>query len=532
MSADSGAPGTFRISFLSSYYTGSGFLCPSVQACGGRPAGVTDSQDSATRVGGDIALSATLLPFLEANLGMHSHSSSDNFGTPTVMQVLGDTYLGLKGFMPRHADNIFSFGGLGELRFLNGSGSIGPHTTNITLAALGTIDLSNRSNVTQRIPLRFHANAGYLFDNSSSIATATELARQYPITRIERFGLDINRVDSVLLGIGGEYVSSLFQPFAEWTLNVASNRQGYTCHPLNISPGDVCMSSASGMKSTPSRLTLGTRLTPPFHGLNAILALDIGTSGTSTFVEERAPEIPWNLYLGIGYAIDTVIVPPAAVPQAAPQIVKVPPPPEHHIIGTVVDEDNARPIADATIHFSGRDVTGLVSRADGTFDSGNLEAGEYKLLITAEGYKDASCSATIAAEPAASPAPGSANEPKNNQVKCSLKPAPLLGIISGTSVDADSGSPIAGVHIRVRDEHDRSVELQSNDTGQFRIENVPAGQAHIALSATGFLPNVVDVEVRKKLELHASLMLHKLPKKPNVNVSPNELKLSAQIHLG
>ena len=88
----------FRLGFLSSYYSGSGFLCPNLQVCS-RPAGVTDTQDTLDRVGADLTLSATLLPFLEAYAGMHSHATSDNFGRPQLLQVLGDTNLGLKGFL-------------------------------------------------------------------------------------------------------------------------------------------------------------------------------------------------------------------------------------------------------------------------------------------------------------------------------------------------------------------------------------------------------------------------------------------------
>ena len=35
--------------------------------------------------------------------------------------------------------------------------------------------------------------------------------------------------------------------------------------------------------------------------------------------------------------------------------------------------------------------------------------------------------------------------------------------------------------------------------------------------------------IKKKVEQHASLVLHKLPKKPNVTVTPKELKLATQV---
>ena len=461
VSADSGAPGTFRISFLSSYYSGSGFLCPTAARCGVQ-SGVNGNQDSASRSGADLAISATLLPFLEASAGLHSHASSDNFGSPSVIQVLNDSFVGLKGFMPRTADRVFSAGGLGELRFLNSAGNIEIHTADLALAALGTVDLTNRSDLKQRIPLRFHTNIGYLFDNSSTIATNIERTRPQPIiTRIERFRFEINRVDSLFMGIGGEYISQVFQPFVEWTIDVASNRQGFKCITKDLAPGDVCLVRASGLSGTPSRLTVGTRLTPPLYGLSATLAFDIGTSGTSTFTEERVPELPWNLYLGLGYAIDTVAAPPPVVQAPAPRIIRVAPPIEYRIQGTVLDEDTSQPVARAMIQFEGHDYTGLVSRANGTFDSGNVSPGEYKLLVTADGYKDGTCTATVKADTADAKTSHDEGEASNTAVKCSLKPAPALGLLYGTLVDADSSAPVPHAAIKVRDERDRSLELKA-----------------------------------------------------------------------
>jgi len=539
VSADSGAPGTFRISLLSSYFTGTGFLCPTAAACGK----VTGTQDDASRTAADLSISATLLPFLEASAGTHSHAFSDNFGTPSVIQVLGDSYVGLKGFMPRKADRVFSAGGLGQLRFLNSAGSIGIHTANVTLAALGTVDLSNRTDPARRVPLRFHSNIGYLFDNSSKIAENVEARRHHPITRIEREGFGINRIDSFFMGVGGEYVGKILQPFAEWTLDIASNRQGYKCVTRNLSPGDMCLVRTSGLSGTPSRLTLGTRVTPQFHGLNATLAFDIATSGASTFTEERMPELPWNFYIGLGYAIDTVETPRAAVQAPPPRVVQIAPPLKHHILGIVVDEESSTPIMHAIIQFEGQDFTGLVSRANGTFDSGNVKPGEYKLMLTADGYKDGTCTVRVEAEAVEAKAEAAeakaetteakaaptTGETRNTEVKCSLKAAPALGTLFGSLTDADTNAPVPRASLKVRDDRERTLELQSNDTGEFRVENVPAGQVRMTIAAAGYLPAAVDIEIKKKVEQHASLVLHKLPKKPNVTVTTKEIKLATQI---
>jgi len=582
ISADSGAPGTFRLSLLSNYYSGSGFLCPSVGQCPARP-GITGTQDTLDRVGADLTLSATLLPFLEAYAGMHSHATSDTFGSPQLLQVLGDTNFGVKGFIPRQDDSIFSVGALGELRLMNGSGSVGIHTANVALRALGTLDLNNRRDPDQRIPLRFHANFGYLFDNSSSIVEQTEKSRgNVPVSRIERFGLDINRVDSLFIGFGGEFVNPVVQPFAEWTVDVPSNRQGYVCRPSVSSAGDGCLGNRGGFGATPSRLTLGLRTTPWLKGLNATLAFDIGTGGTSTFIEELAPQVPWNLYLGIGFAYDTLLnSAPAPAIAPTPEVVQLPPLPERHIVGVVIDEKSLQPVPNALVHFQGRPLTGLISRADGSFESANLEPGEYAFTVTAEGYKDGACSTTVAAfapPPIANTNPGAAaplgpydssfgaqpgamgqapqlgpgapgpgapgpgvmpgtamppnGGPTITSMQCLLKPAPVVGIIQGTLVDAESNSAVPGARITVRDARGREIEVQTDDTGNFRFENVPIGTVHLSVDANGYLPSATDIEVKQKGEQRASLTLNKRPKRANVSVTGKEIKLNSQIHFG
>jgi len=588
VAADGSAPGTFRLSILSNYYSGSGFLCRSQTPCPpATAAAASGTQDTLDRFGADLTLSATLLPFLEAYAGMHSYATSNNFGDPQLLQVLGDTNIGLKGFLPRQPDNIFAFGALGDLRLLNGSGSVGVHTANVAFRALGTIDFTNRRDPQQRLPLRFHANLGYLFENSASIIAGSEKARNRRIDRIERFGLGINRVDTVFIGLGAEYMHPIVQPFAEWSIDIPSNRQEYVCRPSFSSPGDGCLKLQGGFGATPSRLTFGLRTTPWIKGFNATLALDIGTGATSRFIEELAPQVPWSLYFGLGFTYDTLLTAaPAPVPPAAPQVVQLPPPPEHHIVGVVIDEKTLQPIPNAIVKFPGRTLTGLVTREDGSFETGNLEYGEYTMTVTADGYKEGSCSATVSpvasspapgvpgAQPSLAPVPSYGLDPNGAMVgpggqpasatpwsnpampptqpgaapnvpsaegakganitslQCILKPAPIVGIIQGTLVDAETNTPVPGARITVRDARSREVEVQTDDSGNFRFENVPAGVVHLSVDASGYLPSATDLEVKQKGEQRASLTLNKRPKKPSVSIVGKEVKLTTQVHFG
>ena len=564
--AGAGAPGTFRFAMTGSYFAGTGFLCNSNSPC---PTFVRDTatpttEDDVTRAGAHMALSVTVLPFLEAYAGFHNHATSNSRGRPQLLQVLGDTNLGLKGFMPHTADGIFSFGGEAELWLLNGTGGVGLDgaSTSFALRGLATVDLNNRSRVADRIPFRFHANLGYLFDNSGKIVSAVESTpppdgRGGPVSRIERFGLDINRVDFFQMGFAAEYVHEFVRPFIEWSVDVPVNRQNYTCSVNDANAnGDLCLGLNQGMATTPSRFTIGARAFPwQDHGLSLLAAFDVGTGATSKFVEEIAPELPWNFYFALGYAIDTV--PPKPVIQHVPAPAPVAAPARENVVeGLVLEKNTPNPIADALIKFDGRPLTGMISGPDGSFRSANLEPGTYTFNVTANGYRDGQCAATIESPAvAATPAPGAVAAPGEPgsapvqapaggappppagstgsgvvKVQCELEALPKVGSVVGSVTDPETNQPVDGAHIEVTDRLNRKLDLKADANGAFRFENVPPGPLKFAVDAPGYFTAVAEVNVRAREEASARMLLNKRPAQPNVVVAGKEIKLKKQVH--
>ena len=569
--AFSGAPGTFRTSFISGYHSSSGFLCPSASMCDRKPAGSTATSDDLEHASSDIAISATLLPYLEGYAAMHSAATSDTLGLPKLLQVVGDTNFGVKLFTPAKPDRLFAFGGSLDLWLLNGSGMLGIDNANFTMRALAGVDLTRHSNPSKRVPLRFHTMLGYLFDGSGSLVSNVEKSNGgQRITRVQRFGLDINRVDSLLIGIGAEYVHKTIQPFIEWTFDVPNNRQGYKCAAADNgrSTGDSCLALSSGFGSTPSRLTIGTRVSPGLKGLSGLLAFDIGTGATSTFIEEVAPQLPWKLYIGLAFAHD--ITGTSSAPQAKPQtverIVQLPPPPEYRVVGLVLDERTQQPVPNAIIKFQGQTLTGMVSRPDGSFETTNLQPGTYSFALTAEGYREGTCQVADSTTPAtaplgaatavppapgfaagttmpnnpAAPSPGTAGiasgaaatpaGPVVTNVACPLKALPAVGTIQGSLVDAASTAAIPGARLTIRDAKGRELSLDADGSGAFRFENVPAGTVRITVDADGFMPQNLDLEVRPRAEQRPTIALNKRPKKATVTVTAKEVKLTKQIN--
>lgn len=557
--AGSGLPGTFRLSLLTSFFDGSGFLCTG--NCPTPPGGTAGAEDDVSRVGAHLGLSVTPWPFLEFFGGFHSYATSNDQGRPQLLSILGDMNLGIKGFTPAEPERLFSFGGQAELWLLNGTGGVGidGSGTSFALRGLATADLSNRLNPADRIPVRVHLNIGYLFDNSGTLVEDVEQRRGARISRIERFGLDINRVDSLTIALGGDFpVHEIVRPFTEWSMDVPVNRRDYVCNLSRLNPGDGCLGEEAGFSTTPSRLTVGARVYPGLKGLALTAAADIGTGGTSEFLEEVAPELPWNLWFGAAFAIDTK--PPEPIIQRVEIEKRSPlaaPAPERVIAGTVVEKGSGKPIANATVRFDGRNFTALLSGEDGGFRTGNLPPGNYTLNITAPGYRDGQCAATVpdrqdATGAAGAPAPGQprplegapagAMTPPGGavsdtgsgsvsvQVQCELESLPRVGNVVGGLVDAESGGPVPAAKVRITDRLNRELELNADASGAFRFENVPPGPVKIHVTADGYLPSVTELEVKAREDVRAQITVAKRPAKPNVTVTATEVKLNRSVH--
>ncbi len=554
--ASSGAPGTFRFSLAGSYFGTSGFLCNSSSTCPREVDGAASDaeEDSIDRVGMHLGLSATLAPFLEASFSMRNMATSDSRSRPRLLQVLGDTTLGIKGFMPVEPDQIFQFGGLAQLLLMNGAGSVGfaGGGTSFNLKALATLALDNRTNPDDVIPLRFHANVGWLFDNSAALVNDVETTpppegRGENIQRTERFGLDINRVDSFQLGVGGEFVHPFVRPFLEWTFDIPVNRQKYVCDENAAEArGDLCLAKAQGFSTTPSRLSFGARVFPwPERGLAGLFGVDIGTGATSEFIDEVAPEPPYNLWFGLAWAVDTE--PPAPIIQMVDKPVAQAPvaTASPFLAGLVVDKASGTGIAGASLRFDGRAFSGLLSAEDGSFKSFALNPGNYTLAISAKGYRDGQCPVVVPTEAeqkaastpnAAAPPEGASVQPGSIgpdgavSVRCELEALPQLGNVLGSVVDAATQAAVGGSHVKIRDTRSRELELAADASGSFRFQNVPPGRVTIIVDAPGYFPSTEEFTIKAMEDVSARMQLNKRPDQPNVLVTGRELKLKKQVH--
>ncbi|MCL2449098.1 MAG: OmpA family protein, partial [Polyangiaceae bacterium] len=406
-----------------------------------------------------------------------------------------------------------------ELLLVNASGSVGLDGSG-TGARFGGIATTDLRGLPSHVPLRFSANLVYGLDNTGQVVNAVESARgqaqmpsvpRVPITRVERYGLGINRVDHIDLYLGAEalLLDERIRPFVEAHVLIPNNRQGYECELTNPS-ADQCMKQDAVV---PTTLTFGARFNP-WKQFSLMAALDVGLTGTSNFVEELQPLPPWTFFFGAGWAVDTWDRPPVVksvektVERGRPVV---------HVVGLVHDKETNQPVPGAVVAYRDHaELSPLATAADGRFGD-DVPVGVYAYDIKADGFKPGSCQVDAK------------KVGEEVDVDCPLEALPRVGTVLGHVRDASSNMPVAGVQVVLTDPQKKELRLTSDATGGFRFENVAPGTAELSVVAEGFLAFVMPADVRPRQESALDLLLRPTPKQPKVEVTAKEITIREQV---
>jgi outer membrane protein OmpA-like peptidoglycan-associated protein len=515
--AQGGAAGQFRVSFSTEYFS-AGFLCTTDFPCRAPNHVGTVTTDGLDHIGGHLSLSANVLNWLEIYLGTSAVANSDNQNRPSLLQVLGDSNIGAKAY-GLVAGKVLYVGGAMELWLLNGTGAVGldGSGTSMKFRGLATADLRGTES---KVPVRISLNTTYSLDNSGDVLTQTELARKEPVTRIERFGLGVNRVDHFDIALGAEFfvAKEKVRPFVEYVVQIPINRQGYQCVPTNPSH-DHCLAND---QLAPSTVSLGARFLPWKPGFSLLAALDLGVTGQNDFIEEMSPTPPWMLHIGAGWAFDTADRPPVIQMKTVEKVVDRTPPPRAKIVGLVHEEGKPAtvpvPVPNAIVTWdSAPGHTAMYTGADGRFVTEEVDAGNYTFGVRADGYKPGTCGVQIA--------PGTKGEVNAD---CSLVALPKVGIVKGNAKD-EGGSGVSGATVYVHDATGKDVSLAADQAGFFKFDTVQPGTARLSVDADGYLAAVANVDVVAGKEVQQDITLVKKPKKSLVTVGAKEITIKQQI---
>jgi hypothetical protein len=369
-----------------------------------------------------------------------------------------------------------------------------------------------------------------LLDNGGEIANGSALSR------LDRFGAELNSVDQLPLRLGVEGNFKYVRPFLEWGVGIPIDRQGSPCKSSMLDAGDHCLKDAS-FSAWPSVLTAGARVYPGLSGLSISAAADVGTGGTSKFTAELAPTPPWLLWLGLGYGFDIQPVPPPP-PQlvTVERKVEITPPPETDVRGFIHEANTANAVTNASVTWSGNAQGAISVSADGHFVAARIEPGQYTFDVAADGFSRGQCSVVVPAPSPAAPAPAPAagsgapaGKPNVTlvEVDCALTPLPKSTLVSGQLTAAADKRPIAGATLKLIDAEGHEAAATSDANGMFRFENVDPGRSTLRVEADGYLPREqpLDVEPRhpEKLELlldPGKKTAAKAPAKPKQSSAP------------
>jgi hypothetical protein len=120
--AQGNAPGQFTLAFTTEYFS-AGFLCSQQFPCPNPNGGSQITSDTLNHIGGSLNLTVSITKWLEAYAGTSAIANSDSANRPSLLQVLGDSDLGLKGHVA--LNKWLHVGGAAELWLINGTGAVG-----------------------------------------------------------------------------------------------------------------------------------------------------------------------------------------------------------------------------------------------------------------------------------------------------------------------------------------------------------------------------------------------------------------------
>lgn len=410
---------------------------------------------------------------------------------------------------------------------VGGGGSL-LESTSMNLRSAFTLDLQG---LDEPVPFLTRVNVGYTFDNTQKVVEDIEAARyenlndpkddeddetRHLVDRFERYALGVNRFDRLTIGAGVEVpveVAERFflHPMAEWQMGIGVNRQDYDCpHVTNAgevgtpeSTIDTCYERAPG-GSLPMTLALGVRVVPPLRGISAVLGVELGLSGTSTFARELTPVSPYRVLFAFSYDYDArpaekVIVPaPAAAPAPAPVITG-------RIQGRVTGSDGS-PIDSAIVAFVAHDVSAVATSSDGRFVSEAFPPGEVQLEASHPDYETGRCAAVI-------PEGGG-----NVEASCELTPKPSTAKLTGRVLDV-FGAPQSGASVSLQGPTSGSATTDMR--GTFEIAGVTSGEYTVRVDAPGHFTKLMKTTVGEDSQSQLEIAVLARPASPTVSLSGN-----------
>lgn len=455
--------------------------------------------DRNTRQALDLAVAWTPTGWLEAYASLVFAANSNTLSSPTLLQVQGDSRLGVKGVWAAHP--AFSIGADLRLSLFPPIGRTGIAAAGFEPRLVSTFDLRP---ITNGAPIIFHLDFGGIFDGTGSLPEGTAL------TRVEEFALGVHRHNRLALGVGVEFPLPWVSPYVSWRLRV----------PL----GDVTLPVVrddSGALRTLKRsevnsnvLGLGARVTA-VRDITFHISVDLGLTGAATAGVPAT--MPWNLMLGVSYAFD-----PSArservtrTMQRTVEVDKIVEPPTGTIGGIVRDADSGEPLGGALVTVGSGDGMPVASAmASGAYRTYGLEPGEFDLTAEKEGFEPVTLAAVVGA---------GQHTPLDFSLKTLIRSGSLSLLVRGGLKEK---APIAA-NVEIAGPQPES--LTAGPDGSLAVDLLP-GDYVLTVTAEGFLARQKTIRIELGGKLVADLELTSKPKRVLAVLRKNKIQLKRRVH--
>ena len=381
LSADTGIAGQLRLQFAGEFASGSDVIIRG---------------DENTRLGG--AISGSYSPFvglelfssLLASSNKNKRVCSGDFCQseggrvdPEVIRSFGDLILG--GKLGRQVSSDFALAAYSHVRLYSATDGMFFNfgATSIALGGLATWDLG------PRLPLRLHANIGFVIDNSSNLQNFDGVGQPSELAASFAYGLGRSRLQNAIaiettpLAIAkAQFISPFVEYQHDWITSSSNSRFSDFTSPACETSGRPCQENRDQQ-----RVALGVR--GHFSGLwNVTGAVDFGFR--SVGFPYGSPQAPITMLLqvgrpfGLGGTAAPVVVVTLPRPGAPPAQEE---PDDGLITGIVVNAVDQKPIFNAVVALVGRPRSRVATDMDGTFTTHDVAPAAVNIEVSAVGFE-------------------------------------------------------------------------------------------------------------------------------------------------
>ncbi len=412
---------------------------------------------------------------------------------PEVIRTHGDLLIGPKVVVPIGIGT--SIGLEGGLRFLASASSLSfsPSSTSAWIGPLATIDLR------PHVPLRFHINANYYFDNSANVYNLDGTSLSSRLASKFAYGIGASRL---------RFAAGIDAPLEKWTAPVPLHPFAEYHAEIITAAADPALVNIDGAGGSRARqwLTFGLRA-QIYRGATLDAGVDVRLQNAAVMYEP--PLAPVNVIFGASYPLDVdSFRKPVIVTQVVEKPALAAPATDGRIAGVAKDKAG-KPIAHAIVAVAGRAHATVVTDADGTFEIAGLVPGPANVEVEATDFETEKATTNVTAGQTA-------------EVAVALTPKARTGQVRGKTTDAQGRA----VEATLKFSGAQAFETRTDGGGLYQAALLP-GPYKVVAEAPGLPTKESQFEVVADGSRQVDLTLR--PVNPDLTLTADEIVLKSPI---